>query len=432
MSPHRERERERNPIYYILLFIVSVIPFHALLVTWARSFIDFPYLALWKEVILILLGIGVLTQINKPILKSLFAQKDNQFVLLYIFATVAYLFVDSNPIPVKIQGLQDNITFFFAFILAQLAVRNISSQQLKQQLTKAILWPAYVVVGFGILQFFVLPNNFLEIFGYGQHLKAYDFMLVDGFELQRIQSTLAGAKQLGAYLLIPFSFLLVIGTGQASQTNKKRASILRLCATALAIFLTFTRGVWLGVLAILFLLPFISPAYKSYKKTFIIGFFTLLILAIGAINFGSREPYLQTILFHGVSLDADSNLEKINTFKETVIKIVQNPLGHGIGTAGPSSLGTSTPLITNNYYLQVAHEQGLEGLVYFLAIIWLVVKDLYQNRKDEVIQALLLSLIGIVIVSFFSHSWTDSTLALVFWISAGLVLGTNHLSVRPK
>ncbi len=105
--------------------------------------------------------------------------------------------------------------------------------------------------------------------------------------------------------------------------------------------------------------------------------------------------------------------------------VLSEPLGRGIGTAGPASVynrPAGETRIADNYFVQITQEMGWAGLILFMSIYALVAKGLWLRRKDNLALALLVSLIGLSAVNLFSHAWTDDTLAYIWFGLAGIAL----------
>jgi O-antigen ligase len=102
---------------------------------------------------------------------------------------------------------------------------------------------------------------------------------------------------------------------------------------------------------------------------------------------------------------------------------VNEPLGRGVGTAGPASVYNNNNVrISENYFLQVAQETGWAGLILFIAINYLIVCELWRRRNEVLARILLASLAGITFINLLSHAWTDDTLAYLWWGLTGIAL----------
>src|SRR5690606_20156455 len=105
--------------------------------------------------------------------------------------------------------------------------------------------------------------------------------------------------------------------------------------------------------------------------------------------------------------------------------VVEQPLGYGPGTAGLASIRNDEQgtILNENYYLQIAHETGVVGLVLFLAIVvWVLVLLIKTyNRDDNLIAlALVSALAGLMFTNLLVHIWSNEAVAYIFWGLAGL------------
>ena len=74
----------------------------------------------------------------------------------------------------------------------------IRTQRLRAGWSRLVLWPAFVVIVFGLLQALVLPNDFLRHFGYG-HATIMPMETINNNKAYiRVMSTLRGANALPA------------------------------------------------------------------------------------------------------------------------------------------------------------------------------------------------------------------------------------------
>ncbi|HEU4984309.1 MAG TPA: hypothetical protein VFT58_01605, partial [Nitrososphaera sp.] len=67
-------------------------------------------------------------------------------------------------------------------------------------------------------------------------------------------------------------------------------------------------------------------------------------------------------------------------------------------------------------------EVGVVGLLLFIAINVQAAALLWLRRNNVLARILLASLVGITLVNFLSHAWTDETTSLLWWGLAGLAL----------
>jgi hypothetical protein len=136
---------------------------------------------------------------------------------------------------------------------------------------------------------------------------------------------------------------------------------------------------------------------------------------------------------NGSSAPESSNYGHRAALERAVKDVAHHPLGSGVGTAGPQSVyNKDLPRIAENYYLQIGQEIGIAGMILFIAIITLVLMELYHRKDDPMALALFASLLGLSMVGLLSHVWTDDTLAYIWWGLAGISLSPVILTDRHK
>jgi O-antigen ligase len=144
---------------------------------------------------------------------------------------------------------------------------------------------------------------------------------------------------------------------------------------------------------------------------------------------------LQNLVLHNKigDPDAGSTVEHFEKSVGSLEDVWRHPFGQGPGTAGPASFYSHTPNVPENYYLQIAEEVGIIGLILFAAINVVVVLRLWPRRQEFWAKILLASFVGILVVNMFLHGWADETLAMTWWAIAGLFMFLPANTVaRPK
>jgi O-antigen ligase len=155
---------------------------------------------------------------------------------------------------------------------------------------------------------------------------------------------------------------------------------------------------------------------------------TVAILSVLALH---NNQHFQNFIFHtqdNSAVATSSNEGHASAFRQGIEDLETDPLGQGPGTAGPASVyNNHQPRIAENYYIQLAQEAGIPGLLLFVAIVVVVGYLLWTRRETTLALSLFAALVGISVVNLFSHAWTDDTLAYIWWGLAGLAVGTPVL-----
>ncbi len=127
--------------------------------------------------------------------------------LIILLGFVAWLKGEVTP-KAWAYGLLVDLRFPAWFLAVLLTAQR--SPWLRRMWPKLVLIPAIVVTMFAVLQFTVLPHDFLSHFGYGTATIAPIETINHNDHYIRVQSTLRGANPLGAYLVLVISALGVL------------------------------------------------------------------------------------------------------------------------------------------------------------------------------------------------------------------------------
>jgi O-antigen ligase len=390
----------------------------------------------WKEIAMVIIGILVLLSG----LVARFRDAQHKLLRVLLWLMVAYgawtilLGLVDLLIPHQINwaafiyALIVNLRFLFFFALCWLVCQE--SPVLAVNWRKLVLIPAMVVVGFGVLQHYVLPNDFLTHFGYGPHtITAYQ--TVDQKpDYVRLQSTLRGPNPLGAYLVVIITALLV------GFRKQRRQQAVALAATLVVMFYTYSRSAWAGMVVAVASLAYISITSLALRKWIAVAGAAIILLFGAGVYLGRHNSVVENTVFHTDSTSRSpesSNAGRLGALERGVQDVAHEPFGRGPGSAGPASLRNDHPeRIAENYYLQIGQEVGWIGLGLFLAINAVISLLLWQQRKDPLARVLLASFLGLVIVNMVSHGWTDDTLSLLWWGMAGVALAPLASRAKTK
>ncbi len=413
--------------FTILIFVL--VPFHAFITVWGSTLVGhYAALRLWKEALLCLCVIGVLYLLatDRKIRSHTLSRRLVWLILGYIALNIIWgvLALNQHDVTAKAlgYGLIVNLRFLI-FFLVTWAV-TLRMKRLRSNWIKFILWPAIIVVIFGITQELLLTPRFLEHFGYSKYT-ILPVQLVDNQpSLNRIQSTLRGANPLGAYLVVVISIAIGL-LFKERITQRKRYLWIFIVASLIALFFTYSRSAWVGMLISAGTLVFIGAKAEVRKQSFAIGAAGLLILGVLAVGFWQNSN-VQNALLHtseNAKPHVTSNEARSSALKSGLSDLADHPLGDGTGTAGPASVyNNKPPRIAENYFVQIGQELGWLGLGIFVLINVGVGYLLWLRRADPLALSLFAALIGITFINLLSHAWTDDTLAYIWWGLAGIAM----------
>jgi hypothetical protein len=419
-----------------LAVIFVLLPFHAFLtVALATATGHYDLLRLWKELILLaLVPVGVVIIYRTPKLRQEFRRGwlfwcIASYTVLHVVLGAVALSKGQVNIYALGYALIINLRPLLIFCLAFVA--GSRTPWLRDHWRPLLLWPAAVVIGFGLLQTFVLPANFLQHFGYNTATITPYETVDQKLSYIRIQSTLRGANPLGAYLVLALSGVMVLllkskFKGRGTDDQRQVIGITLLSAGLIVLVSTYSRSAYVGMaLAALTAILLIVHGRKA-KQRLAAVLAVLVIVGAGALVMLHNNSQFENTFFHTDETSASaisSNGQHASALRGALSDVAHEPFGRGPGTAGPASTHNNAPArIAENYYLQIGQETGWLGLALFVAIVAMVGRRLYALRADPLARTLLASLVGLSFINLALHAWTDDTLALLWWGFAGVAI----------
>ncbi|MCL4357672.1 O-antigen ligase family protein [Patescibacteria group bacterium] len=420
----------------LIAIIIVLLPFHAFLTVWAASnFGHYTLFRLWKEFLVAFCGLVVIgwfftdTNVRRGIFKTKLAWLTIAYAALDLLLALIDYQAHKVSLKAVAYGVLDDLRFLAFFIICWAA--GIKSHALNRRWEKLILWPAAVVVAFGLLQMSVLPANVLSHFGYGPHTIMPFQTINNNPHYIRILSTLRGSDPLGAYLILPIAVLAVLLISYPKSWNWLKA--LFLIGAAAVLYGSYSRGAWIGAVLAVVLVAIIGvnkQILAKYKTPLTVVGVVILVLVIGAFAALGTSKRFQNIVFHTQSNSAapvSSDAAHLSALKTSIKQVLNQPFGDGPGTSGPASVYNhdAPARITEDYFLEVGEESGWIGLILFVAINVYVGLMLWQRRRSPFALALLAAFIGLSFVNLLTLEWTDDTMTYIFWGLAGLCIAVT-------
>lgn len=427
-----------NKLARILSWVIGVIflllPFHAFITVWLSSlFGHYTLLRLWKEFLLAILLLGSLYILLKN--RLLIGRMWNSWLIRLIFLYILVLVLSAVWAGVQHEIAPKAIWYgllidlrFLVFFMAVLVIAS-HSDWLAKRWQSLLFGPAVLVAAFAVLQYMVLPYDFLKHFGYNDSTISPYETINHNINRIRVASTLRGANPLGAYLILP---LCALGVWLLREKRERRDKILFGLGLLLALVFSFSRSAWIGFLLGAAVVTWFCIKSSKTRRRILIGA-GILAIAAGAGSFALWNNHaFQDTVFHtndASTIKISSNYGHKEALEDAASDIYHQPLGGGVGSAGPQSFYSNWQIrISENYYLQIGQEAGLIGMAIFVSIIVLIGLKLYAMRSEPLALALLASLIGLGFVGLLAHVWTDDTIAYIWWGMAGLTLVPHYLA----
>lgn len=438
--------------FIALLILLFLLPLNAFLTTYIGHLFNLGenqrlILTLWKEWVVLVLLIWAIGHLIKEKLAKQPGLKlfwfDYLILGLFVLALLTIIWGIKNPKAIAF-GLRYDFEFFALYFIGR--VMRPEPHKLKTALL-TVLASSLIVVIFAVLQATVLPWDFLNRFGYtyalewtpGADLQSSQIVGATR-DLSRILSTLSGPNQLGSYLALISTFLLSIILFVRKSIYKIGAGAYFLLIL-LPLYRTYSRGAWLGLavtvlaLMVYLLARLFNKKHEAPRSNAFIAMMAVVLLVViailGYVYFNAVNPSLLKEMFaRGFSTSGH-----IEAMKRGVELIKQNPLGLGIGSAGPASqwsMGLSNEIITESNFLQFGVEMGILGMLGFIVIIIALITKAFRQiaqKEDIAIKILLLgSALGLIALStnaLFLHSFADTVTSFTLFALLGMAINNR-------
>jgi hypothetical protein len=408
------------------LGLLAYMPFHIFLSQWLSTFTG--GLDTWK----IAKDVFTALLVSVVVLTVLITRKYTKlylgligFAIVYLLLHLILWFTTNQPTDTGLLATVYNNRIIWYLLIGYglaLLVPRLANPRLY---VRVLIIVSTIVCLIGLLQW-ILPKDLMTHFGYSiERGVKPNFFIDDKPDLPRIMSTIRDPNSLGAFLILPIT--IIFDALLRFWRTKRMFFGGLLLLHGLILFLTFSRSAWLGaVLAVGTLLALrYGKQLRAYLPKVWLPALALLIIVSGSIYLLRDQYIIQNVVFHSdesTSAD-DPNELRVKLFEESVQGVVEDPEGHGPGTAGLVSIRRpQTGLLTENYYLQIGYEIGLLGLAMFIGFLAIVLLRLWRNRPDNNAEALLASFIGLVFVNWLLHGWANEAVAVSWFMLAGTTL----------
>ena len=343
---------------------------------------------------------------------------------------LTYIFSKQTSLSVAMLASTYNNRLFWYFLIAFVGVRLVKDKNIDVRVIKLILAVSTLVCLLGLLQWF-LPKDILTHLGYNiERGVKPNFFINDDINYPRIMSTIRDPNSLGAFLILP-TLLLASLYGKVKKEKKQLIRGL-LLLHALILLLTFSRAAWLGIIISGLTLLIIS---NKKKASFLLKQYWMilvgLIILFGVGLYSQRQSYfVRSVVFRiddkNKPTDPDSDQLHVYFIEKGVNGVMQKPMGYGPGTAGIVSIQNENGgTLTENYYIQIAHEVGVVGLLIFV-IAWGYVIKLLVQAKSVLGTTLIASACAYAVMAMVMHLWSNEAVATQWWLLAGVAVGLKE------
>lgn len=414
-------------LYWATAGLFVYMPFHIFISQWLSTFTG--GLDVWK----IAKDVFTAALVSALVCTVLLSRKYTKQYLIFVGFAAVYLllhmfswFLTNQPNDTGLLATIYNNRIVWYVLIGYSIALLFPDKNTHKLFAKLLIVVSAAVCLVGLAQW-LLPKDIMTHFGYSLDRGVRpNFFIDEKPDFPRIMSTIRDPNSLGAFLLLP-STLLTIALARFWNTPKRMLLGGLLLLHGLAILLTFSRSAWLGLIIIesLAIMYVFRQQIVHYLKKLIIPII-LLVVVLSGLAFMVKDTYFfQNVILHADESTemADPNELRVMLGKRGIEGIKDDPEGHGPGTAGLVSTRLPDGLLTENYFLQVAFEIGVIGFLLFILFLGYLVRLLWARREDVVVQALLVSFVGLCFVNLLAHIWANEAVASSWFILAGLALG---------
>lgn len=306
--------------------------------------------------------------------------------------------------------------FNYAYVVSQhigvfwLVLHYASKKREPLVLMKTFLLSAFIVAAYGIFQYIagtaVLNTEWVDVSQFPE-LK------------ERVYSTLQNPNILGTFLVMTIGYC--IGVFSALPGGKRRIALITLFLTSFAcLLLTFSRGNWVSLFVVLF--TFAVFFYRKAVLPFVGG---------GALVAYIAWDLLSNRLMSIFQTEDTSVALRFSYIESTLAMIEDTPWGvgwYGYMYAFPDYdfylQNPDVPMYhCHNLFLNITAELGIQGLIVFLFILYLLVREAWflayadvEPWRKGVGRGYLMALIGIAVSGLTDHTLFNIQLGMLFWL----------------
>lgn len=325
-------------------------------------------------------------------------------VILIFFLSLLLSAINSNNIVVNLVQIYKYLSLIAVFYIIRLS--NLEEQK---QIFYVLIISASLVSLYSLYFLFTISGFTLEYLS-GNNIR-YPFAK-EFLASKRAFVPFFSPNLLAGYLIA----IIMICLNTIVKRKKEKdwlffLSLFCLPLSSLTLFFTKSVGGWF-IFIIIFSL-FILLGKLLNKKSFLIAFSLIVLLGAIAMNRTLTEVHFKNPLF---SLN-----QRISYWKETIKIISDHPI-IGVGTGNFSLKETRA---AHNSYLQIWAEMGILGLLSWLMIVFVFIKQGVKNlysRSSYCCLGILTAGLSFLCYNLIDFSFFISQVAFLFWLLLGLTV----------
>lgn len=445
---------------YLVLFLVILLPIHAILVTTlkCRFNINTDFLRFWKEFILILL---FLITFYKTIIKrykwNFSKLYKNNYILwvttTFAFVSLAFVFLPfGQPKLSSFLGFKYDVFFLIALVI-WLYLPIIKNNF--EIILKSVFWITWVILAI-FLPWYLFGDisAVTSIFGFSSEVSTYSVNSCISFSQNvngqhRFQWSFSGPIRWSVFLT---TFYLIFLWFILNNFNFKKNKISYLFIiipsifVIISIFYSYSKTTILGLFFWISLFSYLIYKIKFWKK--ISTKFITISSSIWIIWLT-----LLLIIKKDVFLHLGSVINRFDNLKMSVEMFLWNPFGYWLWIAWPASwtghsiesawswqiavvsTAYTHKFLPENWFVQILLEQWIFWLALFVSIIiiiWLKLFSIVKTKKDYLSIWIFTSFITLVFMANFTHAFEESATSYILFLIIGAYIAKNNLIKRKE
>ncbi len=351
-----------------------------------------------------------------------------RLIIIYALLHIVLLFVIPNTLEAQLAGVLINIRYllFFTIIYGLIMLQP----RLRSVFLKVGVVVTVLSLGFTFLQATILPRDVLSHIGYSKETITPYLTVDNNDDYVRANGTFRGPNPLGAFAGVILLLIAAYVYTQKKQTKGHRyLSSFLVVTSVVSLWVSYSRSAVLGLLLGTSILMIILYGKKLALKHWLVavGIFLVVCLSIFALK---DSHFIQNVVLHNNPVsgsEIDSNDDHLSSLESGTERLLQQPIGGGVGSSGSASLRSDEPLILENQYLFIAHESGWFGLGIFIAILSIILYRLYTARKDWLALGTLVSGGSLALIGLFLPVFADDTIGIIWFGLAAIALASNSV-----
>jgi len=317
-------------------------------------------------------------------------------------------------------SLGEFLKLIVSVLVFYLVVNQVRDRQAVRRLLSAIVLTTFVVSSYGILKFFLIQQGSLA------------------HRAVRANSLTPDFHWLSTYLILTIPILLCLAMVQHDRWP--RLFLRMTCVLSfVALFLTYTRGAWVALLAELFVY-----GWAGRRRLYLILVGGTILVGLAGLLFLASRSSTMSFSPSADTLNPYTLMTRLKTAGLAVQEISKHPLmGIGYGGKAMAMVYKDAPELKeanhpHNLYVEVALGTGFPGLILLLWIFSTALRATWgglTKASDGFGQAVLLGLgmvvVGVIVSNLFDHIFAGG-MAHLFWVLMALAVGVDAEQERQK